>query len=130
MLLAQFKDVMILILIIAPIISGFFGEFTDTIVIIVIVLLNAIFGFSQEYGADKAMLSIKKMSVIQVSVLRNKQLVHLPSTELVPGDVVLLKTGNAVTADMRMLESINLQVEEAELTGESERVYKITDSTE
>lgn len=128
MLLVQFKDVMILILIIAAVISGFFGEFTDTIVIIVIVLLNAIFGFSQEYRADKAMLALKKMSVIQVRVLRNEQWINLPATQLVPGDVVLLETGNAVTADMRLLESINLQIEEAALTGESEGVYKISDA--
>ncbi len=128
MLLAQFKDVMILILIIAAVISGFFGEFTDTIVIIVIVLLNALFGFFQEYRADKAMLALKKMSVLQVTVLRDEEWVHLPATQLVPGDVVLLETGNAVAADMRIVESINLQIEEAALTGESEGVFKISEA--
>ncbi|MEO7313913.1 MAG: cation-translocating P-type ATPase [Ginsengibacter sp.] len=128
MLLAQFKDVMILILIIAAVISGFFGEFTDTIVIIVIVLLNALFGFFQEYRADKAMLALKKMSVIQVTVLRNEEWIRLPATQMVPGDVALLETGNAVAADMRLLESMNLQIEEAALTGESVGVYKISEA--
>ncbi|HEY5369978.1 MAG TPA: cation-translocating P-type ATPase [Hanamia sp.] len=126
MLLSQFKDVMILILLIAAIISGFIGEFTDTIVIIVIVLLNAVLGFYQEYRADKAMQALKKMSVTQARVLRNNQMVILPATQLVPGDVVVLETGNAVPADIRLMESIHLKTEEAALTGESQAINKIT----
>ena len=126
MLLSQFKDVMIIILLLAAIISGFFGEFTDTIVIIVIVLLNAILGFSQEYRADKAMKALKKMSVIQARVLRDKQLTNVSATQLVPGDIVFLETGNAIPADMRLLESVHLKTEEAALTGESEGTYKIS----
>lgn len=126
MLLSQFKDVMILILIVAAIISGFIGDFTDTSVIIVIVLLNAILGFYQEYRADKAMQALKKMSVTQAKVLRDKQITALPSTQLVPGDVALLETGNAVPADVRLMESIHLKTEEAALTGESLPVNKIT----
>ena len=126
MLLSQFKDVMILILIVAAIISGFIGDFTDTIVIIVIVLLNAVFGFYQEYRADKAMQALKKMSVTQAKVYRNKQMKALPSTQLVPGDVVLLESGNAVPADIRLMESVHLKTEEAALTGESLPVNKIT----
>lgn len=128
MLLSQFKDVMILILLIAAIISGFFGEFTDTIVIIVIVLLNAILGFTQEYRADKAMKALKKMSVVQAKVLRDKELTNVSATQLVPGDIVFLETGNAVPADMRLLESIHLKTEEAALTGESAGTYKISSS--
>ncbi|HEU5364416.1 MAG TPA: HAD-IC family P-type ATPase, partial [Hanamia sp.] len=126
MLLSQFKDVMILILLIAAIVSGFIGEFTDTIVIIVIVLLNAVLGFYQEYRADKAMQALKKMAVTQARVLRNKQITILPATQLVPGDVVMLETGNAVPADIRLTESIHLKTEEAALTGESQAVNKIT----
>jgi Ca2+-transporting ATPase len=126
MLLSQFKDVMILILIAAAIISGFIGDFTDTVVIIMIVLLNAILGFYQEYRADKAMQALKKMSVVQAKVLRNKQMTTLPATKLVPGDVVLLETGNAVPADVRLIESIHLKTEEAALTGESQPIHKIT----
>lgn len=99
MLLSQFKDIMILILLVAAVISGFLGDITDTIVIIVIVFLNAILGFYQEYRADKAMQALKKMSVTQAKVLRNKQMMTLPATQLVPGDVILLETGNAVPAD-------------------------------
>ena len=126
MFLLQFKDVMILILLIAAIISGFIGDITDTIVIVVIVLLNAILGFYQEYRADKAMQALKKMSVTQARVLRNNQMVILPATQLVPGDVVLLETGNAVPADIRLMESIHLKTEEAALTGESQAINKMT----
>lgn len=93
---------LILVLLIAAFISGFIGDITDTIVIVVIVLLNAILGFYQEYRADKAMQALKKMSVTQASVLRNNQMIILPATQLVPGDVVSLETGNAVPADIRL----------------------------
>jgi P-type Ca2+ transporter type 2C len=126
MFFLQFKDVMILILLIAAIISGFIGDLTDTIVIVVIVLLNAVLGFYQEYRADKAMQALKKMSVVQVRVLRNNQMVILSATQIVPGDVVLLETGNAVPADIRLMESIHLKIEEAALTGESLAINKIT----
>jgi Ca2+-transporting ATPase len=125
MFLSQFKDIMILILIAAAIISGIIGDFTDTIVIIVIVLLNAILGFYQEYRADKAMQALKKMSVTQARVFRNKQITTLPATKLVPGDVVLLETGNSVPADVRLMESVHLKTEEAALTGESQPINKI-----
>ena len=128
MLLSQFKDVMILILLAAAVISGFIGEFTDTFVIIVIVLLNAILGFYQEYRADKAMQALKKMSVTQTRVLRNKQITTLPSTQLVSGDIVFLETGNLVPADIRLIEAIHLQTEEAALTGESQAIHKTTHS--
>ena len=126
MLLSQFKDVMILILLIAAIISDFLGDFTDTIVIIVIVLLNALLGFFQEYRADKAMQALKKMSVTQVRTLRNHQITVLPATQLVPGDIILLEAGNAVPADIRVMESIHLETEEAALTGEFHPVNKTT----
>lgn len=123
-LLAQFKDVMIIILLVAAIISGVIGELTDTIVILIIVVLNALIGFFQEYRAEKAMEALKKMSVTQARVLRNNNTAWLPATQLVPGDVVLLEAGNAVPADLRIIESINIKIEEAALTGESEPVEK------
>lgn len=129
-LFAQFKDVMILILLAAAIISGIIGDLTDTIVILVIVLLNAIIGFLQEYRAEKAMKALKQMAVTQARVLRDGNTIWLPATELVPGDVVLLEAGNAVPADLRIIESINLKVEEAALTGESNAIDKITHSLE
>ena len=130
MLLAQFKDVMILILLAAAIISGIIGDLTDTIVIIIIVLLNAIIGFFQEYRAEKAMQALKKMAVTQTRVLRDGSIAWLPATFLMPGDIILLEAGSAVPADVRIIESINLKVEEAALTGESHAIDKIIHSLE
>lgn len=130
MLLSQFKDVMILILLGAAIISGLIGDLTDTIVILIIVLLNAVIGFFQEYRAEKAMQALKKMAVTQARVFRDGNIAWLPATELVPGDTVLLEAGNAVPADIRIIESINLKMEEAALTGESHAIDKITDALE
>lgn len=124
--LSQFKEVMILILLAAAIISGFIGDLTDTIVILIIVLLNAIIGFLQEYRAEKAMKALKQMAVTQARVMRNGNITGLPATVLVPGDVVLLEAGNAVPADLRIIESINLKINEASLTGESQAIDKIT----
>lgn len=129
-LLSQFKDVMILILLAAAIVSGIIGDLTDTVVILVIVLLNAILGFFQEYRAEKAMQALKQMAVIKARVLRDGNINWLPATGLVPGDVVLLEAGNAVPADVRIIESINLKIEEAALTGESNAIDKITHSLE
>ncbi len=124
--LAQFKDVMILILFAAAIISGFIGDLTDTIVILIIVILNGVIGFIQEYRAEKAMLALKQMAVADAKVVRDGKIYWLPSTELVPGDIILLEAGNAVPADIRITESINLKIEEAALTGESNAVDKIS----
>jgi Ca2+-transporting ATPase len=130
MLLDQFKDVMILILLGAAIISGIIGDLTDTIVILVIVLLNALLGFFQEYRAEKAMQALKQMAVTQARVLRDGNINWFPATELVPGDVIQLEAGSAVPADVRIIESINLKIEEAALTGESQAIDKIIDSLE
>lgn len=125
-LLAQFKDLMILILLTAAIISGIIGDLTDTIVILVIVILNAVIGFTQEYRAEKAMQALKLMAITQARVLRDGRITRLPATELVQGDVVLLEAGQAVPADVRVIESINLKIEEASLTGESQTIDKTT----
>ncbi len=130
MLLAQFKDVMILILLAAAIIAGIVGDFTDSIVILIIVLLNAFLGFFQEYRAEKAMQALKQMAITQARVLRDGNITDLPATALVPGDVVLLEAGNAVPADLRIIESKNLKIEEAALTGESHAVDKTIETLE
>jgi len=129
-LLAQFKEVMILILLAAAVISGIIGELTDTIVIFLIVILNAIIGFIQEYRAEKAMLALKQMAVSEAKVLRDGVIHWITSTEVVPGDIVLLDAGNAVPADIRLTESFNLTMDEAALTGESSTEGKITAAME
>ncbi|MFZ1528568.1 MAG: cation-translocating P-type ATPase [Ferruginibacter sp.] len=124
LLLNQFKDVMIIILLLAALISGMMGDITDTVVIVIIVLLNALLGLVQEYRAEKAMQALKKMAVSASRVIREGQTVDLSSRFLVPGDIVLLETGNAVPADIRITASYNLRVDEAALTGESYPVDK------
>jgi len=126
MFLDQFKDFMILILIAAAIISGIIGDPVDTIAIIVIVLLNAVIGFVQEYRAEKALAALKKMAAHTALVLRSGEHMNIPASELVPGDIVLLEAGKVVPADMRLTETARLKAEEAALTGESLPVEKNT----
>lgn len=126
LLLGQFKEVMILILLVAAVVSGIIGDVSDTIVILVIVLFNAVIGFFQEYRAEKAVLALKKAAVIGATVLRDGKITSIPSSGLVTGDVVLLEAGNAVPADLRIVESVNLRIEEAALTGESAAIDKIS----
>jgi Ca2+-transporting ATPase len=124
MLLDQFKDFMIIVLVAAAIISGFVGELSDTIAIIVIVILNAVIGFVQEYRAEKAMAALKKMAAQYATVVREGRPKDIPAANLVPGDVVLLDAGKIVPADMRLIEVAQLKVGEAALTGESVPVEK------
>lgn len=128
MFLGQFTDFMILVLIAAAIISGIIGELSDTIAIIVILFLNAILGFTQEYRAEKAMAALKKMSAANALVLRDGEHITLQASELVPGDIVLLEAGNVVPADLRVIEAARLKAEEAALTGESIPVEKHADA--
>lgn len=125
-LLSQFKDVMILILLAAAIVSGIVGDVKDTVVILIIVVLNAVVGFIQEYRAEKAMQALKQMAAMQAKVLRDGKIAWLPASLLVPGDIVLLEAGASIPADLRISESIHLKVEEAALTGESVAVEKIS----
>ncbi|MCA9973254.1 MAG: cation-translocating P-type ATPase [Anaerolineales bacterium] len=127
-LLDQFKDLMVIILLLAAIVSFVLGEGTDVIVIMAIVVLNAAIGFSQEYRAEQAIAALKKLAVPTVKVRRNGRIVEVSARELVPGDVVLLEAGNLVPADARLIESVNLKIEEAALTGESEPVDKRTEA--
>ncbi len=126
MFLDQFKDFMILVLIAAAIISGIIGDPEDTVAIIIIVILNAVIGFVQEYRAEKAMAALKKMAAHTALVLRSGEPTNVPASELVPGDIVMLEAGKVVPADMRLTEAVQLRVEEAALTGESVPIEKHT----
>jgi Ca2+-transporting ATPase len=128
MLLAQFVEPMILILVAAAVLSLVLGDFTEAIAILAIVILFGVLGFIQEYRAEKAMAALKQMSSPVVRVRRDGALREIPARDLVPGDVVLLEAGNIVPADLRLLEVVNLGVMEAALTGESEAVKKQTDA--
>ncbi len=124
MFLDQFKDFMILVLIAAAVIAGLIGDPVDSIAIVVIVLLNAVLGFIQEYRAEKAMAALKRLAAPTATVLRDGRTESLPADRIVPGDVVLLEAGNLVPADLRLIETIQLRVDEAALTGESVPVEK------
>jgi Ca2+-transporting ATPase len=117
---------MVIVLIVAAAIAFAVGDLKDTIAILVIVVLNAVLGFTQEYRAERAMAALKKMAVPRIKVRRDGQVREISARELVPGDLFLLETGGAVPVDGRLLESVNLRVQEAALTGESEPVDKDT----
>ena len=128
--LEQFKDFMIIILIISAIISGVVGVaqgegFTDTIIILVVVVVNAIIGVAQENKAEKSLEALQKLSSHVAKVIRDGKLQVVQSRELVPGDVVILETGDYVPADLRIIEAVNLKSQEAALTGESVPVEKM-----
>ena len=125
-LLEQFKGIMVVILIISAVISLLLGETIDALVIMIIVVLNALLGFTQEYRAEQAMAALKRMAVPHVRVRRDGHLQEISARELVPGDIIQLETGNTIPADARLLESVNMRVQEAVLTGESEAVEKDT----
>jgi len=124
----QFADILIVILLIATGLSIYLGEMTDAVVIIAIVLACAILGFVEEYRSEKALEALKKMTAPTAMVLRDGKEVKVQTSEIVPGDIVLLYTGDKVPADARLIETINLKADEAPLTGESTPVNKDVDS--
>jgi Ca2+-transporting ATPase len=125
MLLDQFNNFLVIILIVAAVVSLLLGEIVDASAIMVIVVLNAVVGVIQESKAEQALAALKKMSAPNATVIRDGHQITIPSRELVPGDLVLLEAGNYIPADMRLVESVNLKVEEASLTGESVPVEKV-----
>jgi Ca2+-transporting ATPase len=124
MLLRQFTETMVVILIVAALLSFFLGKTTEAVAILAIVLLFGFLGFFQEYRAERAMAALNRMVVPRVRVRRGGSVREMPAKALVPGDIVELEAGNVVPADLRVLEAYNLKVQEAALTGESEPVEK------
>jgi len=123
-LFEQFTDLMIIILIISTIISGFMGEMTEAITIIAIVIVNAILGFVQEFKTEKTMEALKSLAAPCAKVIRNEQQVSLPTEEIVPGDVLVIEAGDRIAADAAIFECNSLNVDESLLTGESVPVEK------
>jgi Ca2+-transporting ATPase len=124
LLCEQFKNVLIIILLVATALSAFLGHGTEAIAIAVIVLFAVLLGFVQEYRAERAIEALRHMAAPTATVLRDGEEVELPARDLVPGDVTLLRAGDKIPADVRLIEAVNLQVEEAALTGESVPVEK------
>ena len=122
--LYQFKDFMIYILIAAAIISGFLGEITDAIIIILVILLNAIIGVIQESKAEQSLEALKELSTPKALVKRDGTIYEISSDDIVIGDIIILDAGRYVPCDIRLLEDVNLKIDESALTGESEPVTK------
>ena len=131
----QFKDFSIIVLIIAAIVSGLVGisqgeGITDTIIILIVVLANAIIGIAQESKAEKSLEALQKLTDHASKVIRNGKIKVIPAKELVPGDIVVLDTGDYIPADLRVIEAVNLKAQESSLTGESVPVEKTTKTIE
>jgi P-type Ca2+ transporter type 2C len=124
LLAGQFSDPMILVLLVAASIALLMGETGDSVMIIVIVALNGILGFVQEFRAEHALAALNRMAAPQAQVVRGGQIHKLPATDLVAGDLVVLEAGNQVPADARLVDSVELAVQESALTGESDAVEK------
>ncbi len=126
--LAQFRNILIVILLLAAALAGMMGEFYDSIVILVIVMLNALIGSVQEYRAERALDALRKLTSPAINVRRGGHLHQINTEDLVPGDIVYLEAGNIVPGDLRLFEATQLEIDEAPLTGESLAVAKSTDT--
>lgn len=130
MFLNQFKDFMVLVLLVATAISGFLGEWSDAVTISIIVLVNAILGVIQEYRAERSMEALRELASPEARVIREGVEIKVPAAELVPGDIVILEAGDRVPADIRLIQTVDLEAVEAALTGESAPILKHTRSLE
>jgi len=120
----QFKSFLIIILLAATVVSAFIGEWLDAIIIFAIVIACALLGLYQEFKSEKAVEALKKVAALTARVIRKGEEVEIPARDIVPGDIVVLRTGDKVPADCRLIEEMNLRVDEAPLTGESKPVKK------
>jgi len=127
MFLGQFKDLMVIILLIATALSVFMGEAVEALTIVLIVLVNAILGFVQEFRTEKTLDALKNLAAPHAKVIRDGKKTELEAIELVPGDLILLEAGDRVPADAQVLEASALQADEAMLSGESLPVEKLED---
>jgi P-type Ca2+ transporter type 2C len=127
LLLAQFESFLIILLVVAAVISILLGETVDAAAILAIVVLNAVLGVVQESRAERALAALRKMAAPNALVIRDGAQIIIPARELVPGDVVFLEAGNYVPADLRLVESVNLRIDESALTGESHAAQKDAD---
>ncbi|MER2063507.1 MAG: HAD-IC family P-type ATPase, partial [Alkalibacterium sp.] len=128
--LRQFNDILIYILLAAAVVTFVLGQYIDTAVILLVAVVNGVIGYVQESKAEKALEGIKNMLSLEAMVLRDEQKAEVDSTEIVPGDIVLLTSGDKVPADIRLFEVDKLKVEESPLTGESTSVEKQTETLE
>lgn len=126
--LEQFRSYLVIILLVAMAISAFLGEIIDTVVIGIIVVINAIVGFTQEYRAERALEALKELTTPRTIVIRDGKEAELPSREIVPGDTIVIETGDRVPADSRLIDVIGLKVDESSLTGESFAISKGVDA--
>jgi Ca2+-transporting ATPase len=123
-IIAQFNNFIVLVLIAAAVVSALLGDHIEAAAIMAIVVLNALLGVIQEQKAEQALAALRRLAAPEAHVIRDAKRVNVPGRELVPGDIVLLEAGNYVPADLRLIEAVNLKVEEAALTGESVAVEK------
>jgi Ca2+-transporting ATPase len=124
MLLAQLRNFIVIMLVVAAAVSAILGEWVDAGAIFAIVVLNSVLGVVQESRAEQALAALKKLAAPEAHVMRDGRRVDIPAPELVPGDIVFLEAGNFIPADVRLIEAVNLRIEEASLTGESVAVQK------
>ncbi len=120
----QFRNLMVIVLLVATLISGLLGEITDALTILVIVLVNAILGFAQQWRAERSLDALRKLAAPQAKALRDGRFQLIPASELVPGDMIEVEAGDRIPADARIVESFSLETEESSLTGESLPVPK------
>src|SRR3990172_2215171 len=126
MLWEQLNNFVVILLIVASLVSAFLGDYIEAAAIMAIVVLNAVLGIVQERRAEEALAALKRLAAPDAQVMRDGSRRTIPARELVPGDIVFLEAGNYIPADVRLLEAVNLRVEEASLTGESLPVQKNT----